>query len=601
MFDSIVLSLILKEMALPGSHVNKIMQPARDVLFFSLYGPGGAHRLLISANASAPRLQYTEASRENPDVPPNFCMLLRKYLGGARITDVRQPGGDRIAELWFSCPDEFGDEHRRRLVCELMGRYSNLILVSDDGHILDSLRHVDFEMNPSRQILPGLLYRYPDAQGRKSLEESEEDAIRAALENAAGERAGSALLSRFGWLSPLTARECAAMAGIDGDTVLDEALCEKLASAAARLRDTALSDRAAPYMLWSRGAADIKEKPVDYSFLPIAQYADARILERYDSFSALLDAFYAKREAAEHLMQRSGAMRKSVRGAKNRLTQKLAAQRAELAASKDREKLKKAGDAILGSVYLLEKGQKSASLPDYTAEPDENGVFPTVQVALDARLSPQDNAQSYYKKYRRAKNAEEMLTKLITQGEGELAYLESVLDALERADSERTLAEIRAELESGGYASQRLARKKPGAKAKKAPPVVPMEFSFRGFTIYAGRNNVQNEYVTFHLAARGDLWFHAQRVPGSHVLLVTNGRTPDAQTLEACAMIAAYHSGARGAGMTAVDYTPARNVRRQKSGKPGMVFYNDYQTILSRPDENLIEAMAADGFKKGKK
>ncbi len=600
MFDSVVLSLVLKEMALAGSHVNKITQPARDVLFFSLYGPKGAQKLLISANASAPRLQYTDASRENPEVPPNFCMLLRKYLGGARIAEVRQPGGDRIAELWFSCPDEFGDEHRRRLVCELMGRYSNLILVSDDGHILDSLKHVDYEMNPSRQILPGLIYRYPDAQGRKSLEESDEETIRAALEDAVGERAGGALLSRFGWLSPLTARECAAMAGIDGDTALDEALCTALASAAARLREIALSDKAAPYMLWSKDANGAKEKPVDYSFLPIAQYGETRALERCDGFSGLLDAFYVKREAAEHLMQRSGAMRKSVRGAKTRLTQKLAAQRAELAASKDRDALKRAGDAILSSVYLLEKGQKSAVLPDYTAQPDADGVFPTVKVALDVRLSPQDNAQSYYKKYRRAKNAEEMLTRLISDGEAELAYLDSVLDALERADSERTLAEIRAELEAGGYASQRFARKKPGMKARKAPPIMPMEYAFRGFTIYAGRNNVQNEYVTFRIAARGDIWFHAQRVPGSHVLLVTNGREPDAETLEACAMIAAYHSGAKGAGMTAVDYTAARNVRRQKSGKPGMVFYNDYQTILTRPDEAKLEAMAG-GNKKGKK
>lgn len=599
MFDSIVLSQILKEMALPGAHVNKITMPARDLLFFQLYGAQGAKRLLLSANASAPRLQYTDAVRENPDVPPNFCMLLRKYLGGARIMEVRQPFGDRIAELWFSCPDEFGDEHQRRLVCELMGRYSNLILVSADGHILDSLKHVDFDMNPSRQILPGLLYHYPDRQDRLSLEESEEAAVFAALSACEGQKANSALLARFGWLSPLTARECAAQSGIDGDTVLCAQSIPALSEAVFSLREKIRAGETGAYMLWSKDASGAKEKPVDYSYLPITQYGQTRAVERYDDFSLLLDAFYARREAAEHLMQRSGAMRKSVRGSISRLTQKLSSQRAELAASKDREKLKKAGDAILASVYLLQKGQKSASLPDYSAEPDADGVFPTVDVSLDARLSPQDNAQSYYKKYRRAKNAEEMLSKLITQGEEEKAYLETVLDALERADSERTLAEIRAELEAGGYASQRFAKKKPGGKPKKAPPVVPMEFSFRGFTIYAGRNNVQNEYVTFKLASRGDLWFHAQRVPGSHVLLVTNGREPDRETIEACACIAAFHSGARASGRAAVDYAPVRSVRRQPGGKMGMVFYNDYQTILASCDEAFVESMAED--KKGKK
>jgi len=599
MFDSVVLSQILREMALPGSHINKITQPSRDVLYFALYGGQGAQRLLISANASAPRLQYTDTVRENPDVPPNFCMLLRKYLGGAVITRVDQPGFDRIAEIYLSCADEFGDQHPRRLICELMGRYSNLILVGSDGRIIDSLRHVDYDMNPSRQVLPGLLYHYPDAQGRTGLLEADEAAVTEALSAAVGERATNALLSRFGWLSPLTARECAHLAGIDTDAPLDEAAVAALSAAVSALRERILTENTAPHMLWSKGAGGEREKPVDFSYLPIAQYGDVREVEVYDSYSRMLDEFYAKREAAEHMLQRSGAMRKSVRGARNRLAQKLSAQRDELAASKNREALKKAGDAILSSVYLLEKGQTKATLPDYTAEPDESGVFPTIDVTLDVRLSPQDNAQAYYKKYRRAKNAEEKLIELISDGEAELVYLDSVLDALDRADSERTLAEIRAELEANGYASQRFAKRKPGGKPRKAPPIVPMEYRIGDYTVYAGRNNIQNDYITFKLATRGDLWFHAQRVPGSHVLLACRGEMPDDDTLAAAASIAAWHSGARTSGRVAVDYTAARNVRRRPGAKPGMVFYTDYKTILSEPDEKRIEAMA--GGKKGKK
>lgn len=599
MFDSVVLSQILKEMALSGSHVNKITQPGRDVLYFSLYGVQGARRLLISANASAPRLQYTETLRENPDIPPNFCMLLRKYLGGALITQAAQPGFDRIAELSFSCADEFGGVHPRRLICELMGRYSNIILVGSDGRIIDSLRHVDDEMNPSRQVLPGLVYRYPDMQGRLGLEESTPEAVCAALPACEGQKAVGVLLARFGWLSPLTARECAHRASIDADAPLDAANISALAGAVNALRGEILAGETGPYMLWAIGAAGQREKPADYSYICIDQYGSTREGERFVTYSAMLDAFYARREAAEHMLQRSGAMRKSVRGAKNRLMQKLEAQRAELAASQDREALKRSGDAILASVYLLEKGQTRALLSDYNAQPDVSGIFPTIEVALDARLNPQDNAQAYYKKYRRAKNAEEKLHALISDGERELAYLESVLDALARADSERTLGEIRAELEANGYASQRFAKKKPGGKPRKAPPVEPMEFSFGGYTIYAGRNNIQNEYVTFRLAGRGDIWFHAQHVPGSHVLLVCRGQEPTPEVLEACAQVAAWHSGARTAGRCAVDYTAARNVRRQSGGKPGMVFYNSYQTILVTPDEKRVGAMA--GGKKGRK
>lgn len=599
MFDSVVLSQILKEMALPGSHVNKITQPGRDVLYFSLYGAQGAQRLLISANASASRLQYTETLRENPDIPPNFCMLLRKYLGGALITQVEQPGFDRIAELSFSCADEFGDVHPRRLICELMGRYSNIILVGSDGRIIDSLRHVDYDMNPSRQVLPGLVYRYPDMQGRLGMEESTPEAVRAALSACEGQKATGALLAHFGWLSPLTARECAHKASIDADAPLDAANAPALAQAVDTLREKILAGETMPYMLWAVGAEGKREKPVDYSYIRIDQYAQTREGEAFATYSAMLDAFYAQREAAEHMLQRSGAMRKSVRGAKNRLTQKLEAQRAELAASQNREALKQAGDAILASVYRLEKGQTKAVLPDYNAQPDDAGEFPTIAVTLDARLSPQDNAQAYYKKYRCAKNAEEKLFTLISDGERELAYLESVLDALERAESERTLGEIRMELEANGYASQRFAKKKPGGKPRKAPPVEPMEFSFAGYTIYAGRNNIQNEYVTFRLAGRGDIWFHAQHVPGSHVLLACHGQEPAPQVLEACAQIAAWHSGARTSGRCAVDYTAARNVRRQPGGKPGMVFYNSYQTILTTPDEKQVRAMA--GEKKRRK
>lgn len=605
MLDTVFLGELLREMRLPGSRINKINQPERDELFFTLYGPTGTHRLLVSANASAPRLQYTDAPRENPQQAPMFCMFLRKYLTGALIADVSQPGGDRIAELTLDCTDEFGYPSRRRLITELMGRYSNIILVDSDGRIMECLKRVDAAMSPARQILPGLFYRYPELQGKLSRVASTPEAVAERIEAAPQDAAiDRYLLDHFAWLSPITCREAAHLACGDSGARFSAlsgraALTDAVLAIAARIEN----GEAAPYILYeTRTDSEGRRtrRPADFSYLPITQYGALRECIRAESYCGLLDEFYSVREAVGHMQQRTAAVRKSVRNARAKLAQKLDAQRRELAASRGREDFRRAGELITSSLYLMERGMDSVRLPDYAAEPDETGGYPQVEVKLDPQLSPQDNAQRYFKQYRRAKNAETMLHELIARGERELTYLDSVADELDRAVSERELAEIKAELAENGYASQRWGQPKAGrGKKQKLPVLKPLEYrSSSGFRILAGRNNRQNEQISLKLAAKSDVWLHAQKVPGSHVLIVCGAAAPDDETLREAAVIAAYHSAARNSGHVAVDYTRARNVRRQPDGKTGMVFYQEYQTVSVQPDEALVERLSCEQKRK---
>ncbi len=605
MLDTIFLGELLREMRLPGSRINKINQPERDEVFFTLYGPTGTHRLLISANASAPRLQYTDAPRENPQQAPMFCMFLRKYLTGALIAEVSQPHGDRIAELTLDCTDEFGYPSRRRFIAELMGRYSNMILVDSDGRIMDCLKRVDASMSPARQILPGLFYRYPELQGKLSLPDSTPEAIADCVAAAPADTAiDRYLLDRFAWLSPITCREAAYLACGDSGARFS-ALADRaaLTNAVLAIASRITGGDTAPYILYETrqdaGGQRIR-RPVDFSYMPVTQYGNLRECIRVESFCGLLDEFYTVREAAGHMQQRTSAVRKSVRSAQSKLAQKLDAQRRELAASRGREDFRRAGELLTSSLYLVERGMDCVRLPDYAAGPDESGAYPVVEVKLDPQLSPQDNAQRYFKQYRRAKHAEAMLQELIARGERELIYLDSVADELDRAVSERELAEIKAELAENGYASQRWEQSRNGRnKKQKIPALKPMEYlSSSGFRILAGRNNRQNEQISLKLAAKSDIWLHAQKVPGSHVLIVCGAATPDDETIREAAVIAAYHSAARASGHVAVDYTRARNVRRQPDGKTGMVFYTDYQTVSVRPDEALVERLSCEQKRK---
>ncbi len=573
-FDAICLRAVLGEMrpALEGAKIDKILEPGSDTLYFCMRTVQGNRKLLINTGAHAPRIQFTTATRENPAQPPMFCMLLRKHLLGARIMEVTQPGGDRVARFELQCTDELGDAAHRSLIVELMGRYANVILTDSEGIILDCLRRVDAEMSPVRQLLPGLYYHAPALMDKRTLETSGDAEIEEILRSEETVT-DKTLLAHFAWLSPLTAREVLARA--HGSRLL-------LGREISELRTQILEGRYTPTMLLERRRdAFGREAAVctDYSYTRITQYGELRETREYGSFCELLDGFYTAREAEEHRSQRSQGVRKVVSGARARLAKKLAAQRQELSTAEDREKYRRTGDLIMANIWKLSRGMTQATVTDYMSED-----CPEVTIRLDPRYSPQDNAQRQYKAYARLKRAETMLGKMIAEGEAELVYLDSVLDALTRADSEAELAAIRSELAANGYASQKWAGQ---GKKQREKPVPPLHFvSPGGFAVYVGRNNVQNEQLTLKTAAKSDWWFHVQKAAGSHVILSAEGRTPGDEDLEFAARLAARHSSAAAGGLVPVDYTQIRHVSRQPGGKTGMVLYVNYRTAFVRPAED---------------
>jgi len=406
------------------------------------------------------------------------------------------------------------------------------------------------------------------------------------------------LLGRYAWLSPLMSREMAYRT--TGSTTthmsqLDEAGRIALYHTVSSLLEEIRADKCAPWMIYEKkiteGGREMT-KPVDFSYVPIRQFGNLRYCEKKETFSALLDEFYTQRDAIEHMMQKSQAVRKAVSSTRSKIAKKIASQHAELAAAQDRDSLRRCGDLITGSLHLAEKGMTKANFPDYASYPDEDGNYPMVEVKLNPTLSAQQNAQWYYKQYRRARNAETVLKDMIASGEREVVYLDSVLDELTRAATVAELTEIKRELAANGYVSQKWAET--GRRGKERDTgLKPFEYtSSGGFTILAGRNNRQNEQITLRQAMKNDLWFHVQKAAGSHVVLFCPpGSEPDNRTLEEAAMIAAFHSSCGVAEHIPVDYTRIKYVHRQPDGKTGMVLYTNYKTIYITPDEAHIQSL----------
>ena len=563
-----------------GARVDKIHQPNRDELLLLLRTRDGTFRLLLSARANSARIHFTRYAPENPKEPPMFCMLLRKRLLGARLTGVRQPGLERLLFLDFGAVNELGDEGTLTLAVEVMGRYSNIILVGGDGKIVDALRRVDAGMTSGRLVLPGLSYRLPPPQDKLCFLTAGREEILSRLRSAPADmELSKALLSAIQGVSPVVCRELAFLAGRGAELTLRGMTEEQWDRLAFFLDRTAEEVQQAAGAPWMACAPD--GKPLDFSFLRIGQYGAAAVVRRMDGFSELLDAFYEERDRIERMRVRSQDLLRLLTTASDRLSRKINAQRAELEQCAKRDALRRCGDLINANLYRLEKGQASVVLEDFYEEGQ-----PAVTVPLDPLLTPAQNAQKYYKEYRKQRTAEEMLTVQIRQARQELAYLDTVFEELSRAADERDLGEIRAELAEQGYL-----RAQRGAKRQPAPQG-PMRFeSSDGFPILVGRNNVQNDRLTLRQAEKNDLWFHTKNIPGSHVVLVAQGREPTPEAVGEAALLAAVFSRGRDSSDVAVDYTRVRNVSKPQGAKPGMVIYVKNRTVYAKPDAAAAEKM----------
>lgn len=571
--DAVVIHAIKEELEkeLIGARIDKVQMPERDVLLLSVRGNMGNRKLLLSANTGSARIQFTENVYENPSEPPMFCMLMRKHLVGARIQSITQPDFDRLLVLDLSVRDEMGILTEKKLVMELMGRASNIILVDDKGNIIDCIRRADFGENAMRRLLPGMIYRRPLPQEKTPFfaaddEQRTEIGRRCAL-SANPEKS---IMEFFSGLSPLISREL--VYRCHGQT-------EFLPEAMDALKESVVKSEFEPVILMREG------NPFDFSYMRISQYGETMELAEYSSFSELLDAFFSQKDHAESMRRKSRDLLHKTKSARDRTQRKLNARRQEMEKADDREQIRKEADLITANIYKLKKGMASFSCEDFY-EPD----CPERVILLDPLKTPQQNAAQKYKEYNNLKNAREHLTKLIEENTAQLDYLNSVMDEIERAESERDLAEIRRELITTGYL-----RTKKNARKEKVRAQGPLSFqSDDGFRILVGRNNAMNDDLSIRKARRTDYWLHTKSVHGSHVIIVCDDQTPPARTVEQAAAIAAYYSQARAGGKTPVDFTMVRNLKKPSGAMPGFVIYHVYETILAEPDEQLVMRLKTD-------
>lgn len=559
-----------------GLRVDKVNQPTRDEIILNLRGKGCSYKLLLCVRADSPRVHFTSHNIDNPAVPPMFCMLLRKHLTSAMIKNIRQHENDRILFIDFDGTNEIGDKVELTLCIEIMGKYSNLILISREK-IIDSIKRVDYLTSSVRQILPGLTYCLAPQQDKLSLDSTEIDVILNKILEYKDKYLSSAIMNTVQGVSPIVSREIAAR--VTGDDVSVSSLTStqigSLKQIITQIKDNLHASTKA-YMLLEKSG-----KPKDISHINITQYGDMLSVKEYDSCSELLDDFYYERDRICRINHRAHELIKLLNNLLERTVRKLALQKEELKQCENKDKLKLYGELILANLYRLEKGVSFYEVENYY---DNCNL---VKIPCNPALSPTENQKRYYKEYRKAQTAEKMLAELIVSGEQEILYLESVLDELSRADTDSEISAIRLELQNGGYI-----KNLKGKKQKPPKELPPIEFkSTDGFKILVGRNNVQNEKLSLKTANKTDMWLHTQKIPGSHVVIFGEGKEISDLAIEQAAVIAAYHSKAKESSLVPVDYTMAKELKKPSGGKTGMVIYHEYWSIIVNPDKELVEKL----------
>lgn len=558
-FDGVMMTMVKKELIanLSGAKVNQIYQPARDELVFAFRTFDGAKKLLIRLSDS-PRIHLSTCSIENPPVPPMMCMLLRKRLGGARLTDVTQPKNERVLCLHFDALNEIGDREQLRLYVEIMGRYSNAILTDGSDLVIDSIKRIDFSESETRVLLPKLPYELPAMQEKLCAEEASVSEICRRIIDLGGD--DKAILNAVQGISPIIARELAFRAETEGlDAVIEE------------LKTAVRSGSGTPTLVCKTDGS-----PMDFCFMDIRQYGGALTVRHFDSFAELLDTFFSDRDRIARMRAKSADLNRLLGNAVDRLSRKINLQRADLKKCADREQLRIQGDLLQANLYRIEKGASAVTVENYYAEDNA-----PITIPLDPAITPAMNAQRFYKAYNKAKTREIMLTEQIKKAEDELQYIGSVQDALSRCETEAELSAIRAELRGEGYL-----RQQKGGQKRRDKPLPPIEYrSSDGYRILVGRNNTQNDQLTLRTAKKSDIWLHTKNIHGAHVIIVSDGKPVSETAIREAAQIAAAYSKAKNSAQVPVDYTAVKNVSKPAGAKPGKVIYVSNKTLYVTPDK----------------
>ena len=578
--DGVFLNQVKNELTpLIGGRVDKIHQPSREELLITLRTRDGAYRLLFNTGAGTARVHATKADIDNPKVPPMFCMLMRKQLSSGKLTDIRQDGFERILYFDFDSSNELGDICRLTLAAEIMGRHSNLILIDGSGKIIDSIKRVGQDMSQVRLVLPGITYTLPPKEQRASLTGDDPADIVAKVKAQNGMKLPKALMNVLEGISPVFAREAEFYAGHGRELAVADMTPDEFDRLAFFIGKTAkeLKEGTNVYTILRTQDGQFK----DFCFTDIRQYGSLMVTSTASSACETLDRFFSERDRTARVKQRAQDLFRLLVNTSDRISRRTANQKLELKECADRDKLKKYGDLIMANLYQIQKGDAEAKVTDYY-EPDQ----PEVTIPLERRLTPSQNAQKYYKEYRKADTAEKKLLDLIANGEEELAYIDSVFDALTRAQGDDDISELRDELSEQGYI------KKSRVKGKPPRTQPPLRFvSSDGFEIRVGRNNKQNDRLTCKDSEKLDIWLHTKDITGSHTVISCHGEEPPEQTIREAAVIAAYHSKARTSSQVPVDYTLIKFVKKPAGSKPGMVIFTNNRTLYVTPDEQLVEKL----------
>ena len=577
-FDGITIAAMVQELHrnLDGGRFNKIAQPESDALMITGKGANGQCRLLISASASLPLIYFTGKNKPSPLTAPNFCMLLRKHIGSARISSIRQPGMERVVEFELEHRNEMGDPCKKFLIVELMGKHSNIIFCDENRMILDSIKHVSSHMSSVREVLPGRDYFLPHTQEKSDpLTITETEFIETICHKPCN--ISKALYTSLTGLSPLIAEEICYRASIDGSDAaqsLNETAATHLYHTFRRLMDQVVEGDFTPNIIYR------DNEPVEYAVLPLTQYGSEYHSETFPTVSSMLETYYASRDTLTRIRQKSSDLRRIVQTALERNRKKYALQQKQMKDTAKKDKYKVYGELINTYGYGLEEGCKSFKALNYYTNEE-------ITIPLDPTLTPQENAKKYFDRYGKLKRTEEALTEQLADTESEIEHLESISNALDIALAESDLSQIKEELTEYGYIKKHYSGKK-GSKAQtKSKPFHYV--SSDGFDIFVGKNNFQNDELTFKPATGNDWWFHAKKMAGSHVVVKTpDGELPD-RTFEEAGRLAAYYSKGRTAPKVEIDYIQKKHVKKPGGAKPGFVVYYTNYSLMAEPDITGIQ------------
>lgn len=579
-FDGIVTRNIVLELNnfLVGGKINKIYQHEKDEILLHVYNKGKNYKLLISSSSNNPRLHITRYEMENPPSPPIFCMVLRKHLSGGIILNIEQYGMDRIIFIDISALDEFGEVTVKRLIVEIMGKHSNIILVNKESlKIIDAIKRITPNISRVRQILPGLLYTFVKQDRFNPLYSTETDFYQQMEKDNKSKQVYKFFYTNYVGLSPLISKEICSKAGVDIDRplgTLTESDMKNLYTSFSSIMEKVKDNKFNPQLIKNEFGKDY----VAFHSLDIDQFGNKNKIYM-NSINQVLDIYYTENDKQDRIYQKGLSIKKSVQNKLERSLKKLAKQKEELMKSEDRDKYKIYGDLISANIYRIEKGVDKIEVENFY---DEN--MEKITIPLDKRYSPAENAQRYYKKYTKLKNAHKQLLEQIPETEKEIEYLENVLNNIDKCTEIIELEEIKEELIEEGYLKGKI-KKKSGRNVSKPHHYISSD----GFHILVGKNNKQNDYLTLKASNKTDLWLHVQKIPGSHVIIKTENKQVPDKTLEEAAMLAAYYSKGKNSNNVAVDYTERKNIRKPKNAKLGMVIYENYKTIFVSPSEEYIE------------